>query len=164
LPTRRPLPPQRDAKKQEKVKDLSPTPKVYHDYRKMLDECHKDLDAVLKAGKQPGKRGRPRTDKEIREIIVRLAKENGWGYTRILGELRKLGIRRASRSTVINVLKQHGLDPGPQRGEGSWDEFLKIHAKTLWACDFLSKKVCTKWILCQQRLGGLSRQYYRQAA
>jgi predicted dehydrogenase len=23
------------------------TPKVFHDYRKMLDECHKDLDAVL---------------------------------------------------------------------------------------------------------------------
>jgi len=24
-----------------------PAPKVYHDYRKMLDECHKDLDVVL---------------------------------------------------------------------------------------------------------------------
>ena len=30
-----------------KFKDLSPQPKVYHDYRKMLDECHRDLDAVL---------------------------------------------------------------------------------------------------------------------
>jgi putative transposase len=94
-------------------------------------------------------RGRPRTDEEIREIIVRLAKENGWGYTRILGELKKLGIRRVSRSTVINVLKQHGLDPGPQRGERSWDEFLRIHAKTLWARDFLSKKVWTKWGLAE---------------
>jgi len=102
-----------------------------------------------KAGRGPGNRGRPRTDEEICEIIIRLAKENGWGYTRILGELKKLGIRRVSRSTVINVLKQHGLDPGPQRGEGSWDEFLKIHAKTLWACDFLSKKVWTKWGLAE---------------
>jgi len=98
-----------------------------------------------RTGKRPGKRGRPRTDEEVREIIIRLAKENGWGYTRILGELKKLGIRRVCRSTVINILKANGLDPGPQRGEGSWDEFLKIHAKTLWACDFLSKKVWTMW-------------------
>jgi putative transposase len=56
---------------------------------------------------------------------------------------------RVCRSTVINVLKENGLDPGPQRGEGSWDEFLKIHAKTLWACDFLSKKVWTKWGLAE---------------
>ena len=74
---------------------------------------------------------------------MRLAEENGWGYTRILGELKKLGIGNVCRSTVINILKEHGLEPGPQRGEGSWDEFLKIHAKTLWACDFISKKVWT---------------------
>ena len=30
----------------EKVKDTA-KPKVYYDYRKMLDECHKDLDVVL---------------------------------------------------------------------------------------------------------------------
>ena len=57
--------------------------------------------------------------------------------------------RQVCRSTVINILKENGLDPGPQRGEGSWDEFLKIHAKTLWACDFLSKKVWTKWGLAE---------------
>ena len=102
-----------------------------------------------KASRTSGKRGRPRTDEEIREIIIRLAQENGWGYTRILGELKKLGIRRVCRSTVINILKAAGLDPGPQRGEGSWDEFLRIHAKTLWACDFLSKKVWTKWGLAE---------------
>jgi len=34
---------------QEKVKDHSPPPKVFYDYRKMLQECHKDLDAVLVA-------------------------------------------------------------------------------------------------------------------
>ncbi|HRR81309.1 MAG TPA: Gfo/Idh/MocA family oxidoreductase [Planctomycetota bacterium] len=31
---------------QERAKD-APPPKVYTDYRKMLDECHKDLDVVL---------------------------------------------------------------------------------------------------------------------
>jgi hypothetical protein len=76
-------------------------------------------------------------------LVVRLARENDWGYTRILGELRKLGIQAISRNTVKSILKEHGLDPGPKRGEGTWDEFLKIHAKTLWQCDFLSKKVLT---------------------
>jgi predicted dehydrogenase len=33
----------------EKVKDLAPAPKVFYDYRKMLDECAKDIDVVLTA-------------------------------------------------------------------------------------------------------------------
>jgi putative transposase len=40
-------------------------------------------------------------------------------------------------------LKANGLDPGPQRGLGTGDEFLKIHAATLWQCDFFSKRVLT---------------------
>src|SRR5262249_50078935 len=40
-----------------------------------------------------------------------------------------------------------GLEPGPKRGKGTWDEFLRRHAETLWACDFFSVKVWT--------LGGL---------
>jgi len=90
------------------------------------------------------KPGRPRTPDEIRELVLKLARENLWGYTRILGELRKLGIRKISRQTVKNILKVAGVDPGPKRGEGSWDEFLKIHADTLWQCDFLSVKTLTK--------------------
>ena len=62
---------------------------------------------------------------------------------RILGELRKLGIKSVSRQTVKMILKEHGIDPGPKRGKGSWDEFLKIHADTLWQCDFLSKPMWT---------------------
>jgi len=31
----------------DKVKARVANPKVYHDYRKMFDECHKDIDAVL---------------------------------------------------------------------------------------------------------------------
>jgi len=89
------------------------------------------------------KRGRPRTPDEIRELVLKLARENSWGYTRILGELRKLGITRISRQTVKNILKEHDLDPGPVRGKGSWDEFLKIHAATLWQCDFVSKRMWT---------------------
>jgi predicted dehydrogenase len=36
-------------KVKERLKDAAPEPKVYYDYRKMLDECAKDLDAVLTA-------------------------------------------------------------------------------------------------------------------
>ena len=101
-----------------------------------------NADAEPKPKKKPTeqKPGRPKTPGEVRDLIVRIAKETGWGYTRILGELRKLGIR-VSRQTVVNTLKAHGLDPGPTRGKGSWDEFIKIHVDTLWACDFLSNRV-----------------------
>ena len=38
------------------------------------------------------KRGRKRTAEQIRKLILKLAKGSDWGYTRILGELKKLGI------------------------------------------------------------------------
>src|SRR5262249_24495676 len=41
-------------------------------------------------------------------------------------------------------LPDNGLDPGPCRGEGTWDEFLKRHRDTLWACDFFAKKMWTR--------------------
>src|SRR5947209_846448 len=33
--------------------------------------------------------GRPRTEEEIRDLILSLARESNWGYTRIHGELKK---------------------------------------------------------------------------
>lgn len=97
-----------------------------------------------KTAKRPrGKVGRRRTGEQIRKLILKLAKANNWGYTRILGELRKLNIRAVSRNTVKNILKENGYDPGPQRGHGTWDEFIKIHAATLWQCDFVSKRIVT---------------------
>lgn len=89
------------------------------------------------------KRGRPRTAAEIRRLILRIARQTGWGFTKILGELRKLGVRKVSRSTVINLLHEQGVPSAPERGEGTWAEFLKAHAKTLWACDFISKRIWT---------------------
>jgi putative transposase len=79
----------------------------------------------------------------VRQLALKLERENAWGYTRILGELKKLGVGKVSRATVANILKENGLDPGPRRGAGSWDDFLKRHAQTLWACDFFSTKVWT---------------------
>ena len=76
--------------------------------------------------------------------MIRLAKETGWGYTRILGELKKLGVRGISRSTVVNILKEAGLDPSPERRKGTWREFIRRHAATLWASDFVGVKSWTR--------------------
>lgn len=95
--------------------------------------------------KEPRKRmGRPRTPEAIRKLVLKIAQETNWGYTRILGELRKLGYMKISRQTVVNILKAEGLDPGPRRGPGSWDELLKMHAETLWQCDFFSKRILSR--------------------
>ena len=49
------------------------------------------------------KPGRRRTPDDVCALILRLAQENNWGYTRILGELRKLGIKsRARRSKTFS--------------------------------------------------------------
>ena len=94
--------------------------------------------------KQP-KRGRPRkTQQEIIDLIVRMAKENKlWGYNRILAELRKLDILRISRSYIKTILFQNGIEPVAKRKEDSWDAFIKRHFETLWACDFFTKTVWT---------------------
>jgi putative transposase len=92
------------------------------------------------SGRKPG---RPRTPQEIRELILQLARENDWGYTRILGTLRRLGIMKITRQTVKNILVENGIDPSPERGKGTWDEFLWSHAQTLWQCDFATKRMWT---------------------
>jgi putative transposase len=96
--------------------------------------------------KKPTKKhiGRPRTADAIRELVLKIARETHWGYTRILGELRKLGYTGISRQTVVNILKREGIDPWPQRGPGTWDELLKMHAETLWQCDFFSKRLISR--------------------
>ena len=97
-------------------------------------------------GKQKAvKTGRPRISVDIRELVVRIARETEWGYSRILGELRKLRVGRISRQTVKNILIENGFEPGPNTGRGSWNELLHIHMETLWQCDFFSKRIWTKY-------------------
>jgi len=96
-------------------------------------------------GKPPAKKmGRTKTPKPIREIILKMARETGWGYGRIVGELRKLRILGVGRTTVGTILKEEGVKPSPKRGKGTWDEFIKIHSETLWQVDFFSKMVVTR--------------------
>lgn len=56
-------------------------------------------------GKPMAKPGRPKAAEDIRDLVLRLARENSWGYTRILDELKKLGLGgQVSRSTVVNII------------------------------------------------------------
>ncbi|MGH3085208.1 MAG: helix-turn-helix domain-containing protein, partial [Gaiellaceae bacterium] len=82
--------------------------------------------------------GRPATPAEIRELVVRLARENpGWGYRRIQGELVGLEIKLAA-STVWAILREAGIEPAPKRLETSWAEFLRRQAASVLECDFLT--------------------------
>jgi putative transposase len=88
--------------------------------------------------------GRPPLGREVRELIVRLARENtSWGYVRIGGELRMLGIN-VSATLVRSVLAEAGIPPAPQRDRTSWRTFLRQHGDSILACDFLT--VDTVWL------------------
>ena len=101
------------------------------------------------AGREPGKVGRPRKmTASLRALILRMARENaGWGVRRIVGELRKLGLR-ASRSSIRRVLVDEGLLPDPDRRAPKgvltpWRTFVAMHLNTMVACDFFCKTIWT---------------------
>ena len=88
--------------------------------------------------------GRPPIGSGVRELVVRLARENpSWGYQRIVGELRKLGVA-VSPSSVRNILVKAGLPPAPRRHSQSWRSFLRAHSESILACDFFT--VDTVWL------------------
>jgi putative transposase len=85
-----------------------------------------------------GRPGRPPPGGEIRASVLRLARENPrWGYQRIAGELRGLGID-VSATTVRTILRQAGLGPAGQRAGLSWRAFLRTQAKNMLAVDFFT--------------------------
>jgi putative transposase len=85
-----------------------------------------------------GKTGRPATRRNIRALVLRLARENpGWGYRRIHGELAGLGARIAA-STVWEILKNAGIDPTPRQADPTWPQFLRSQAEAILACDFFT--------------------------
>jgi putative transposase len=87
--------------------------------------------------------GRPPTVRALRDLVLRLARENpAWGYQRIAGELLKLGFR-ISPSTVRRLLASAGLEPAPRRHAVSWPLFLRRQAASLLACDFFTVETVT---------------------
>ena len=87
--------------------------------------------------------GRPRLDKALEDLVVRMARENrSWGYDRIVGALSNLGYG-ISDQTVGNILKRQGLLPAPERKKATtWREFIRLHMDILLATDFFT---CEIW-------------------
>jgi putative transposase len=85
-----------------------------------------------------GRTGRSATSRNIKALVLRLARENpGWGYRRIHGELAGLGVKIAA-STAWEILKKAGIDPAPRRSGLAWSQFLRSQAEALLACDFFA--------------------------
>jgi putative transposase len=85
-----------------------------------------------------GRRDRRCLPEDVVELVLRLARENRrWGYLRIVGECRKLGIP-VSATSVRSILRTHQVGLAPRRGGPSWAEFLRGQAVGTIACDFLT--------------------------
>jgi putative transposase len=115
---------------------------------------HRDIVRRSWAAKSArGKTGRPATRRNIKTLVLRLARENpGWGYRRIHGELAGLGVKIAA-STVWEILRKAGIDPAPGRSGPTWPQFLRSQAEAILACDFF-----TADLLDGQALGEVGAQ------
>jgi putative transposase len=82
--------------------------------------------------------GRPPIATGVRALIIRLGRENPrWGYLRIQGELKGLGVS-VSATTIRRVLSEEGLGPAGSRGGMSWRTFLSNQAHAILATDFFT--------------------------
>ena len=88
--------------------------------------------------------GRPPISEEVRELVLRMGRENPrWGCIRIRGELAKLGVR-VSATTIRTLLRANGLGPAPRRSGPTWGQFLRAQAQGILALDFFT--VETVWL------------------
>src|SRR5439155_3274147 len=82
--------------------------------------------------------GRPPIGGEIRELVLRLTRENPrWGYQRIAGEINGLGLK-VSATTVRKILREADIGPAGGRSGLSWRMFLRAQAQSMLAVDFFT--------------------------
>ena len=139
---------------------LSPAEKA--ELLRIGEECGHDVDGLMEVAKPAtykrwlaqmrGGRpfqavGRPRLTQELRGVVIRIGSENLlWGYKRIAGELKKLGLY-AGANSVKRILNDAGIHPSPERRKKKpalpWTTFIRAHMETMVACDFFAKTVFT---------------------
>lgn len=105
---------------------------------------HRKLIALKYDGSAKRGPGRPRTLRDIEQLIVRMAKENrDWGYRRIQGALSNLG-HEVGRSTIGGILERNGIEPAPNRKrKTTWKEFLTQHWQLIVTADFFTVEAWT---------------------
>jgi hypothetical protein len=91
-----------------------------------------------------GKGGRPRISDYLRQLIIDMAKDNKHlGGKTLHGYLKYLGLK-VSATTINRILREHGIEPCPDRPERTtWNEFIKSHWESLAAIDFFTREVYT---------------------
>ena len=109
--------------------------------------------------------GRPRADREIRDLIRRMSRANPlWGAPRIHGELLKLGLE-ISQATVAKYMVRRPRLPSP-----TWRSSLRNQADGIAAIDMFTVPSatgcclsCSSWLtaagrLCASTLPSIPRQ------
>jgi putative transposase len=106
---------------------------------------YRELVAKKYDGSRQRGQGRPKTAAEIAALVVRMARENTWGYARLMGALKNLGYE-VGRNTIKRILKEHGIDPAPERGRRmSWATFIRAHLGVIVGMGFFTVEVVT-WL------------------
>src|SRR6266516_1281584 len=95
---------------------------------------------LSKRGTSPG---RPAVGRHLRDLVRRMASENGWGAPRIHGELMKLGFKVSER-TVSRYMRRHRRSPERRQ---SWLTFLRNHREVIVAMDFFTVPTATFRVL-----------------
>lgn len=89
-----------------------------------------------------GKPGRPCIDREIRDLIRRMSRENStWGAPRIVSELALLG-HEVAEATVAKYTVRTRKPPSQ-----TWRTFLNNHVPDIAACDFFTMPTVTFRVL-----------------
>jgi len=82
--------------------------------------------------------GRPETNDKLKMLVTEIKTENPrWGYLKIKGELKKLGIK-LSKGSIANILKNSGFEPIRTDLGPTWLEFLRLQSPRYWSCDFFT--------------------------
>ena len=122
-----------------------------HDVREHLHvvrlETYRKWVRQAKRGVPFKRSGRPRIAMATQNLVLRLSRENArWGYRRIVGELKKLGIRICP-TTVRKILKDSDIHPAPDKAFKKpampWTDFVHAHMDTMVGCDFFTKRIYT---------------------